>query len=228
VYTRGNLVALVTMYSINVFVTFSMSQLGMLRYWARHVRRPGSKRGLAIHGVAFALCAGILVGILYERRHTRLISEYGGLAKQMPTYATLFLIAALSSMGLPALNGFIGEFTILLGAANRSMVWAAFAALGIVLGAAYLLWLYQRVFWGPLDNPANKNLLDVNRRELITLLPLVVLMVWIGIAPKVFFDIIEEPVNYVVRKVDPQYFNRQPVSYPTVPVADHNEVAQAR
>src|SRR3979411_607559 len=125
----------------------------------------------------------LLVGIIYERRHTRMISEYGGLAKQMPTYATLFLIAALSSMGLPALNGFIGEFTILLGAANRSMVWAVFAAIGIVLGAAYLLWLYQRVFWGPLDNPANQNLPDVNRRELITLLPLIACMVWIGIAP---------------------------------------------
>jgi len=187
----------------------------------------GSVLQMINHGISTGALF-LLVGILYERRHTRLISEYGGLAKQMPTYATLFLIAALSSMGLPALNGFIGEFTILLGAANRSMVWAAFAALGIVLGAAYLLWLYQRVFWGPLDNPANKNLLDVNRRELITLLPLVVLMVWIGIAPKVFFDIIEEPVNYDVRKVDPQYFNRQPVSYPTVPVADHNEVAQAR
>ena len=86
-----------------------------------------------------------------------MIAEYGGLAKQMPMYATLFLIAALSSMGLPALNGFIGEFTILLGAANRTIVWAVFAAVGIVLGAAYLLWLYQRVFWGPLDNPANKN-----------------------------------------------------------------------
>jgi len=98
----------------------------------------------------------LLVGIIYERRHTRMIADYGGLAKQMPMYATLFLIAALSSMGLPALNGFIGEFTILLGAANRSIVWASFAAVGIVLGAAYLLWLYQRVFWGPLDNPATR------------------------------------------------------------------------
>jgi len=161
----------------------------------------------------------LLVGIIYERRHTRLISEYGGLAKQMPMYATLFLIAALSSMGLPALNGFIGEFTILLGAANRSIVWASFAAVGIVLGAAYLLWLYQRVFWGPLDNPANKTLLDVNRRELGMLLALVVIMVWMGIKPAVFFDVIEEPVNYVVRKVDPTYFDRKPIEYPSaVPV----------
>ena len=149
-----------------------------------------------------------------------MIAEYGGLAKVMPVYATLFLIAALSSMGLPALNGFIGEFTILLGAANRSIVWASFASVGIVLGAAYLLWLYQRVFWGPLDNPANKNLLDVNKRELGLLLSLVVLMVWIWIKPAVFFDIIEEPVNYVVRKVDPTYFDQKPLAYPpAAPVA---------
>jgi NADH-quinone oxidoreductase subunit M len=123
-------------------------------------------------------------------------------------------------MGLPALNGFVGEFTILLGAANRSIVWASFASIGIVLGAAYLLWLYQRVFWGPLDNPANKSLLDVNKRELGLLLSLVVLMVWIGIKPGVFFDIIEEPVNYVVRKVDPTYFDQKPLAYPPAsPVA---------
>src|SRR5260370_3326180 len=105
-------------------------------------------------------------------------------------YATLFLIAALSSMGLPALNGFIGEFTILLGVANRSIVWASFASLGIVLGAAYLLWLYQRVFWGPNDNPANHKLLDLNGRELATLLPLVACMACIGIAPGIFLDTI--------------------------------------
>jgi NADH-quinone oxidoreductase subunit M len=173
----------------------------------------GSVLQMINHGISTGALF-LLVGIIYERRHTRLISEYGGLAKQMPVYATLFLIAALSSMGLPALNGFIGEFTILLGAANRSIVWAAFAAVGIVLGAAYLLWLYQRVFWGPLDNPANKVLLDVNRRELGLLLALVVVMVWMGIKPGIFFDVIEEPVNYVVRKVDPTYFDKRPIEYP--------------
>jgi NADH-quinone oxidoreductase subunit M len=136
----------------------------------------------------------------------------------MPMYATMFLIAALSSMGLPALNGFIGEFTILLGTANssainshsslNSMGWAALASLGIVLGAAYLLWLYQRVFWGPLDNPANKNVPDLNRRELGLLLALVAVMVWIGIFPGPLFLMIEEPVNYIVRKVDPAYFDK--------------------
>jgi NADH-quinone oxidoreductase subunit M len=143
----------------------------------------------------------------------------------MPMYATIFLIAALSSMGLPALNGFIGEFTILLGAANRSITWAVFAAIGIVLGAAYLLWLYQRVFWGPLDNPENRSLRDLNFRELATLVPLVILMFWIGIAPKVFFDVIEQPVDYIVRKVDPTYFDNKPM--PDTPSAAHPEVAEA-
>jgi len=143
-----------------------------------------------------------------------MIKDYGGLAKVMPLYAAFFLITALSSMGLPALNGFIGEFTILLGVANRSMVWAAFAALGIVLGAAYLLWMYQRVFWGPLDNPDNQGLKDLNLRESMTLVPLVILMIWIGLYPKPVFSFLEKPVDYIVHKVDADYFDRAGVVYP--------------
>ncbi|MEA2417523.1 MAG: NADH-quinone oxidoreductase subunit, partial [Thermoanaerobaculia bacterium] len=212
----GALVSLVQKDMKKLVAYSSVSHLGfvMLGMFALNpMGLKGSVLQMINHGISTGALF-LLVGIIYERRHTRLISEYGGLAKQMPMYATLFLIAALSSMGLPALNGFIGEFTILLGAANRSIVWASFAAVGIVLGAAYLLWLYQRVFWGPLDNPANKTLLDVNRRELGLLLALVVIMVWMGIKPAVFFDIIEEPVNYVVRKVDPTYFDKRPIEYP--------------
>ena len=212
----GALVSLVQKDMKKLVAYSSVSHLGfvMLGMFALN---PMGLRGSVLQMINHGISTGalfLLVGIIYERRHTRLISEYGGLAKQMPMYATLFLIAALSSMGLPALNGFIGEFTILLGAANRSIVWAAFAAVGIVLGAAYLLWLYQRVFWGPLDNPANQGLPDVNRRELFTLIPLVILMVWIGIAPRVFFETIEKPVDYLVRKVDPQYFAKQQLQYP--------------
>jgi NADH-quinone oxidoreductase subunit M len=208
----------------------SVSHLGfvMLGLFALN---PMGIRGSVIQMINHGISTGalfLLVGIIYERRHTRLIADYGGLAKQMPIYAILFLIAALSSMGLPALNGFIGEFTILLGAANRSIVWAVFAAVGIVLGAAYLLWLYQRVFWGPLDNPANANVPDVNRRELGMMLALIALMVWIGIYPKPLFDIIEKPVDYVVQKVHPNYFDAQPLPYPAAPAtgAGHHEVAQ--
>jgi NADH-quinone oxidoreductase subunit M len=212
----GALVSLVQKDMKKLVAYSSVSHLGfvMLGMFALNpMGLKGSVLQMINHGISTGALF-LLVGIVYERRHTRMIAEYGGLAKQMPVYATLFLIAALSSMGLPALNGFIGEFTILLGAANRSIVWAAFAAVGIVLGAAYLLWLYQRVFWGPLDNPANKVLLDVNKRELGLLLALVVIMVWMGIKPGVFFDVIEEPVNYVVRKVDPAYFDKKPIEYP--------------
>jgi NADH-quinone oxidoreductase subunit M len=205
----GALVTLVQKDMKKLIAYSSVSHLGfvMLGMFALN---PMGLKGSVIQMINHGISTGalfLLVGIIYERRHSRMIADYGGLAKQMPMYATLFLIAALSSMGLPALNGFIGEFTILLGAANRNIWWAVFAAIGIVLGAAYLLWLYQRVFWGPLDNPANKNVRDLNRRELGLLVALVAVMVWIGIYPKPIFDLIDKPVEYVVRKVDPGYFN---------------------
>jgi NADH-quinone oxidoreductase subunit M len=212
----GALVSLVQKDMKKLVAYSSVSHLGfvMLGMFALN---PMGLKGAVLQMINHGISTGalfLLVGIIYERRHTRLIADYGGLAKQMPMYATLFLIAALSSMGLPALNGFIGEFAILMGAANRNIWWAVFAGMGIVLGAAYLLWLYQRVFWGPLDNPANKNVPDLNKREFGLLISLVALMLWIGIAPSVFFDMIDEPVNYIVRKVDPTYFDHQPLAYP--------------
>jgi NADH-quinone oxidoreductase subunit M len=205
----GALVTLVQKDMKKLIAYSSVSHLGfvMLGMFALN---PMGIKGSVIQMINHGISTGalfLLIGIIYERRHTRLIADYGGLAKQMPMFATLFLIAALSSMGLPALNGFIGEFTILLGAANRNLWWAVFASLGIVLGAAYLLWLYQRVFWGPLDNPANQTVVDVNRRERGLCFALIAVMLWIGLFPSTFFDKIEEPVNYVVRKVDPNYFN---------------------
>ncbi|HEY0141423.1 MAG TPA: NADH-quinone oxidoreductase subunit M [Thermoanaerobaculia bacterium] len=223
----GALVSLVQKDMKKLVAYSSVSHLGfvMLGMFALNpMGIKGSVLQMINHGISTGALF-LLVGIIYERRHTRLIADYGGLAKVMPIFATLFLIAALSSMGLPALNGFIGEFTILLGVANRNIVWAVFAAVGIVLGAAYLLWLYQRVFWGPLDNPANANVPDVNRRELGLMLALVVLMIWIGIYPKPLFDVLEQPVNYIVQKVDPQYFEKNPIKYPATPAARHHEVA---
>jgi NADH-quinone oxidoreductase subunit M len=147
----------------------------------------------------------LIVGILYERRHTREISEYGGISNVMPVYATITLIMFLSSMGLPLLNGFVGEFTILQGAYTENKLWAGLAVIGIILGAAYLLWLYQRVFFGPINNPKNEKLQDLTWREILTFAPLLILALWVGVYPKPFFQILETPVNQIVQAVRPDY-----------------------
>jgi NADH-quinone oxidoreductase subunit M len=148
----------------------------------------------------------LIVGVLYERRHTRLISEFGGLATPMPNYAAIYLIITLSSLGMPLLNGFIGEFTILQGAFVVSKAWAAWGTLGIVLGAAYLLWLYQRVMFGQVTHEVNKTLPDLNFREYAVLLPLVAMAFWIGIYPKPFFNYINNPVEKIVHQVNPDFY----------------------
>jgi NADH-quinone oxidoreductase subunit M len=144
----------------------------------------------------------LTVGLIYERRHTREIAAFGGLAKPMPVFAAMFLVIALASLGLPLLNGFIGEFLILQGAFAVNWVWAAFAVLGIVLGAAYLLWLYQRTMFGQLDKPENMNLKDLDWRERATLIPIIALCVWIGVYPAPFLRVLEVPVQAIVERVD--------------------------
>jgi NADH-quinone oxidoreductase subunit M len=151
----------------------------------------------------------LIVGILYERRHTREISEYGGISNVMPIYATITMIMFLSSMGLPLLNGFVGEFTILGGtflqndiAGHPGWFWTAWAVPGVVLAAAYLLWLYQRVFFGTVTNPKNEKLHDLTPREVATFVPLLIMAFWIGLYPKPFFQILEQPVNHIVATVN--------------------------
>ena len=151
----------------------------------------------------------LLVGIVYERRHTREISEYGGLSKVMPVYAAVFLIMTMSSIGLPTLNGFIGELLILQGVfvgatSSGRRRWAACRS-GIVLGAAYMLWLYQRTMFGKVENPKNERLLDLNHREFATFAPLIVLAVWIGLYPAPFLRRLETSVQRIVARVSPQY-----------------------
>lgn len=120
----------------------------------------------------------------------------------MPIYATLFMIIALASLGLPLLNGFVGEFTILVGAFLADWKWALFAGVGVILGAAYLLWLYQRVFFGELKHEENKGLQDVNLREALTLAPLIVCCVWIGVYPKPFFAMTAPASAKIVAALD--------------------------
>lgn len=141
------------------------------------------------------------VGIIYDRTHTRVIADYGGVASVMPLYASLFMVLTFASIGLPATNGFIGEFLILLGgfAANQ---WAGvLAASGIIIGAAYMLWLYQRVFFMA-TNPKVAGLQDVNMREVITLLPMIVLIFWIGIYPNVFLSFMHPSVQHLLERVN--------------------------
>ena len=161
----------------------------------------GSILQMINHGVSTGALF-LLVGLVYERRHNRMIAEYGGLAKVMPVYAMLFAVMTMSSIGLPTLNGFIGEFTSLLVIFRANWAWAVFAATGVVLGAAYMLWMYQRVFFGELTNEKNKGLKDLNLREQWTLIPLVIIAFWIGLYPKPFFTRMGPAVDRVMARVE--------------------------
>jgi len=197
----GAMVTLVQKDMKKLIAYSSVSHLGFVMLGVFALNMAGVQGGIlqmVNHGISTGALF-LLVGIVYERRHTRMIAEYGGLARRMPVYATYFMIMALSSMGLPLLNGFIGEFTILQGAFARSFWWAFFASLGIVLGAAYLLWLYQRVFFGEITNPANEKLQDLTLREQLTLAPLVVAALWIGLYPRPVFDVLRAPSENIVR-----------------------------
>jgi NADH-quinone oxidoreductase subunit M len=191
----------------------SVSHLGfcMLGMFALN---PLGLEGSVLQMVNHGLSTGglfLIVGLIYERRHTKAIAEFGGLASVMPVYATLTLIIFLASMGLPLLNGFIGELMILQGAFSANRVWAYWAVSGIVLGAAYLLWLYQRVFWGKVTNEENRHLKDLSPRELATLVPLVVLCFWIGIYPKPFLAFLHVPMAQLAEVVQPGRFTGQGV-----------------
>jgi NADH-quinone oxidoreductase subunit M len=132
------------------------------------------------HGVSTGALF-LLVGVIYDRRHTRLIEEFGGLANPMPLFAAFFLFVTFSSIGVPGLNGFVGEFLILLGTFGASPIRATVAASGIILSAVYMLWMYQRVVWGDVRNERNISLLDLEGRERAMLIPLLVVMLWMGV-----------------------------------------------
>jgi NADH-quinone oxidoreductase subunit M len=159
------------------------------------------------HGISTGMLF-LIVGVVYERRHTREISEYAGLYKVMPVYTVVFLIAALSSMGLPPLNGFIGEISILKGAYEVSFNWALACGLGIALCAGYLLWLFQRTMLGELGEK-NKGLKDLNlQREVAYFTPLLICAFWIGLAPRPFFDRLDRSVAQIVERVQPGYYQQ--------------------
>jgi NADH-quinone oxidoreductase subunit M len=161
---------------------FSFTELGM----------QGALYQMLNHGVSTGALF-LFVGFIYERRHTRMINEFGGLAKPMPWFSTFFVIASLSSIGLPFLNGFVGEFLILIGtwtsrAVTHSWLATMFAATGVIWAAVYMLWMLQRVVFGKITNPENAELSDLNSREIGLILPLLFLMLFMGVYPRVFLD----------------------------------------
>ena len=182
----------------------SVSHLGfvMLGLFALNTQAVvGSILGMINHGISTGALF-LLVGVIYERRHTRLISEYGGLTKVMPVYATVFMIVTLSSIGLPPLNGFVHEFLILVGVFQAHVWWGVFASTGVVLGAIYMLWMYQRVFFGEITNEKNKTLKDLAPREILVFIPLLIMIFWMGVYSKPFVERMEPSVTHFVEQMN--------------------------
>ncbi len=168
----------------------SVSHLGFVMLGLFAFTVPSMQGGL-IQMINHGLSTGALflaVGMIYERRHTREIRDFGGITRVMPVFATLFLIVCLSSLGLPGTNGFVGEFLILVGSFKTVPLFAVLATVGIIFAAVYLLWMFRRVMFGPLTRDENKNLADLNGREIATLLPIILLIFWIGFYPKTFLN----------------------------------------
>jgi len=204
----GALVSMVQVDLKKLVAYSSVSHLGfvMLGIFALN---PYGIQGALIQNINHGISTGalfLLVGVIYDRRHTRLIKEFGGLAKIMPKYTICFMIVALSSIGLPGMNGFVGEFLILLGIFQVNGLWAACATSGVILAACYILWMFQRVMFLEVKNPKNMNLKDMNVREMFTIVPLIILIFWIGLYPKPFMDTFDASVTHLVSKVNPDNF----------------------
>ncbi len=200
----GALVAMVQRDVKSLVAFSSVSHMGfvMLGIFALNLQGvEGAVLQMINHGVSTGALF-LLVGMIYERRHTRLISELGGIVKVMPVFATLFMIVTLSSIGLPLTNGFVGEFLILIGTFKANMTYGVIATSGVILSACYMLWMYQRVIFGKITNPENEKLIDLDWREKGILIPLVVLIFWIGIYPKPFLDRIEPAVRSLLTQTN--------------------------
>ena len=168
----------------------SVSHLGFVMLGLFTFTMPGVQGGI-IQMINHGLSTGalfLIVGMIYERRHTRMISEFGGLCTPMPVFAIIFMIVTLSSIGLPGLNGFVGEFLILLGTFQINKVYATIAATGVIFAACYMLWMFQRVMFGKVTNDKNKDLKDLSWREIAIFAPLILFIVWIGVYPSTFLD----------------------------------------
>jgi NADH-quinone oxidoreductase subunit M len=186
----GALVSMVQKDLKRLIAFSSVSHLGFVMLGLFTFTMPGVQGGI-IQMINHGLSTGalfLIVGTIYERRHTRMISEFGGLCTPMPVFAIIFMIVTLSSIGLPGLNGFVGEFLILLGAFQTNKIYATIAATGVIFAACYMLWMFQRVIFGQVTNDKNKDLKDLSWREIAIFAPLILFIVWIGVYPSTFLD----------------------------------------
>ena len=191
---------------------FSFTQLGL----------DGAVYQMLNHGITTGALF-VLVGLMYERRHSLAIEDYGGVATAAPWLSTVFLITTLASIGLPLLNNFVGEFLVLQGAALANFKWAVWAALGVILSACYMLWMYQRVFYGELKEEVRSHLPDLNLREWAVVVPLIAMMVWMGVYSKSFLDPVGKTTARVLEQTQVHVGERVDLSMPL-----RTEVSRAR
>ncbi len=222
----GAMVAMIQTDMKRLVAYTSVSHLGFVVLGIFAMNASGLQ-GAIIQMVNHGLSTGmlfLLVGVIYNRRHTRLIADYGGIARVMPNYAVMFAIAMFASIGLPGLNGFIGEFLTLIGAFESKIlgsIWyTVFGTIGVILAAVYLLWMYQRIMFGTIDNPANAHLKDLDAKEWATLVPLVIFIVWIGLYPSTFLNISDSYTKKLVNKIELIKFNKPAFEMPVLEPAD--------
>jgi NADH-quinone oxidoreductase subunit M len=200
----GALVALVQPDFKKLVAYSSVSHLGfvMLGIFALNVQ---SVQGALIVNLTHGVSTGalfLMIGMMYERRHSRLLEDYGGLATVMPIFATLLTIVCFSSIGVPGTNGFIGEFLVLVGSYRTQPIFTVIAATVVIFSAAYLLWALQRIIYNPLTKPENKSLLDLNWREIGLLVPLIFVIFWMGVYPKPVLEKTQAAASRLIRQVE--------------------------
>jgi len=201
----GSLVAMVQSDVKKLVAYSSVAHLGFVMLGVFALNLQGLSGGMIQminHGISTGALF-LIVGFIYERRHTREIAEFGGLAKQMPIFATIFMIVTFSSIGLPGTNGFVGEFLALVGAFESKLRWyAVISTSGVILAAVYMLWMFQRVMFGELKNPKNAELKDLSPREVVVMLPLLVFVFWIGVYPNTFFEKMTPAIDNLLVQVN--------------------------
>lgn len=218
----GSLVAMMQ-HDVKKLVAYSsVAHLGFVMLGVFALNMQGMSGGMiqmVNHGISTGALF-LIVGFIYERRHTRLISEFGGLAHKMPVFATIFMIVTLSSIGVPGTNGFVGEFLALVGAFESNLRWyAVIATTGVIFAAVYMLWMFQRVMFGQVTNPKNENLKDLSAREIILMLPLLVFIFWIGVYPNTFLKKMNPAIETMLNQVKVRQVS---VVAPELPVIAQN------